>query len=841
MKTTLLLASGWSLVRLPPRERLNTQQLPQEGWLALSHFPMQVQDVLLEYGQLPQEVLVGWCDEAKWIAEYDWLYACEFDIEQEKRPARLVLHGVDTIADIYLNDRLIARHDDLFLPEDVDITGMLKAHNRLLIHFHNIRDAEKNARYAPEWTGMVDRWKTIRKPGYDRADERIRHGSNYQGAHPYFTPVGLYDDVELALYDSARIAQDCLRASVQADNAVGHVAGEFRIERFFGREPLAVRVTLTDERQNRIYEETVPVDGAGCAKHAGTVDRPMLWNPRGFGAQPLYTVQAELIGCGQGESRVLDRRVKQIGFRNVKMDGAFNFQINGKTVRLWGGSMDPFQGYTHCWQRDRVMRVLDMVENANMNTLRIWGQGIPYKDELYEEADRRGILIWQEFFLANGAYPEGEAFEAKIRAEAEYLVRRLRHHASLLLWCGGNETRMGAEFADRNRPFYGEKLITEVLPEVAARLDPERYYHENSPSGGRWANDPLEGDYHTYDCIWSYPDGEYPNMVSEHIRTSPPAMHSLKRIVREEGFWPDGYRGQFTYNHRFPLPDSWMERTNWPAMMEYKTGPIWEFYDADTPEEMLYRFGAAYALEMRRGLERVRMGSREGGLYRKRRCRGHFSCKLNDSWPKCYCAVIDFFGEGYMPYYATRRGQEPVLVCFDIRDHINLWLVNDSAEDIEGTVIFSLFDQIENRFSDTKEVRIGMPQGQSDIVMNLDFLQFFRKYKLLHARFVDSFGVTRSSVVDYVDIERHMRFPQARLTVRTEGNELLIETDRFARCVEICGNADGDAFGWMFEDNYFDLLPGECKRVRVLGTHRKGTITLKPHYSPYQTVVEYRA
>ncbi len=273
----------------------------------------------------------------------------------------------------------------------------------------------------------------------------------------------------------------------------------------------------------------------------------------------------------------------------------------------------------------------------------------------------------------------------------------------------------------------------------------------------------------------------------------------------------------------------------------YKRKRIWEFYDADTPEEMLYRFGAAYALEMRRGLERVRMGSREGGLYRKRRCRGHFSCKLNDSWPKCYCAVIDFFGEGYMPYYATRRGQEPVLVCFDIRDHINLWLVNDSAEDIEGTVIFSLFDPIENRFSDTKEVRIGMPQGQSDIVMNLDFLQFFRKYKLLHARFVDSFGVTRSSVVDYVDIERHMRFPQARLTVRAEGNELLIETDRFARCVEICGNADGDAFGWMFEDNYFDLLPGECKRVRVLGTHRKGTITLKPHYSPYQTVVEYRA
>ena len=187
------------------------------------------------------------------------------------------------------------------------------------------------------------------------------------------------------------------------------------------------------------------------------------------------------------------------------------------------------------------------------------------------------------------------------------------------------------------------------------------------------------------------------------------------------------------------------------------------------------------------------------------RSKGHFSCKLNDTWPKIYCAVIDYFQEGYIPYYATKQAQEPVLVCFDIRtETINLWLVNDSAEDIRGTVTFRLFSLPENRFVSEKVVDASMPQGGADIVLNLDYLQHFRKYHLLYACFKNEAGEVVNYSIDFVDIERHISFPDARLEVRTEGNALLITTDRFARCVEISGNDDGDEFGWRFEDNYFE-------------------------------------
>lgn len=82
--------------------------------------------------------------------------------------------------------------------------------------------------------------------------------------------------------------------------------------------------------------------------------------------------------------------------------------------------------------------------------------------------------------------------------------------------------------------------------------------------------------------------------------------------------------------------------------------------------------------------------------------------------------------------------------------------------------------------------------------------------------------------------ERRLPFPAAKLTVSAEGDTLVITTDAYARCVELSGETEeGDAFGWFFEDNYFDLLPFETRRVRVGGRHTAGTLTARAHYSPY--------
>ncbi len=90
------------------------------------------------------------------------------------------------------------------------------------------------------------------------------------------------------------------------------------------------------------------------------------------------------------------------------------------------------------------------------------------------------------------------------------------------------------------------------------------------------------------------------------------------------------------------------------------------------------------------------------------------------------------------------------------------------------------------------------------------------------------------------DIERQITFPEARLDVQVRDGALVISTDRFARAVVLEGNADGDEFGWLFEDNWFDLLPGETKIVRVLGDHKQGRITARAWYSPHTTEIEWQ-
>jgi hypothetical protein len=405
------------------------------------------------------------------------------------------------------------------------------------------------------------------------------------------------------------------------------------------------------------------------------------------------------------------------------------------------------------------------------------------------------------------------------------------------MWCGGNETVMGAEHD--GKLVNGTPILLEDFPRLLAELDPGRYYHPSSPSGGAWANDPREGDYHTYNCVIEYPYGEYPNFMSECIRTAPPVLHSLRRFVKGD-LWPRGYDGKFRHGDTFPFPENWAARTHHSAKGHIKTGPYWEFYDADTPEDLIYRFAASYGKDLRRELEHVRMGSPDGDVPQSKRSKGFCSCKLLDTWPKIYCAIIDYYQEGFIPYYTTKRGLRPLLLCFDRKDSIRLWLCNDSAGDFTGRVKLGLYHLETERFIAEETFPVSMGQGESGIVRDLAaFRYFFPKETLLTAVLEDGGGAALSDSIDYVTEERRLKFPDAVLSAEVSGGEISVTTDRFARCVEILGEKDGDPFGWLFSDNYFDLLPGTVKKIKVVDGPGRGSITLKAHYSNHRTTLRY--
>jgi beta-mannosidase len=833
MKDMILLNKGWEIKQVAPAPRVRPDGVGEDTWIEARRFPAQVHDILYDHKLIPEEYRVGWCQGTIWTDDLDWLYRCSF-AGRAGVSARLVFKGIDTIADIYLNGELVATHDDFFVSEVVDVSKKLKAENVLLLHFHNVKGALASMTMPPGWDNQMLKCKLIRKPVHDFIPEGVTAGSEYQGSNPSFTPVGIFRDVLLVYPGQREIEQSDLRAFL-SDSGQGVVS--FEASGHGEAAGLEVKLLVIDQ-DGRTYSCAAPCapagDGTFRCSLALALNNPLLWWPRGMGPQSLYAVEASL--CKDGE--VLDCVKKHVGFRRVENPSSLEFLVNGKRVRLWGGSMDPLQGYSHCWEPDRGRRLFTLVENANMNTLRIWGEGIPLPDCFYEEADARGILIWQEFFLGHCNCPDSSAYKAKYLKEARELILRLRHHASLLMWCGGNETIMGAEHELKRK--IGHEVLLEEFPKLLKELDPGRYYHPSSPSGGAWANDPREGDYHTYNCVLEYPYQAYPNFTSECIRTAPPVKHSLRQFIKGE-LWPQGYDGKFRHEDTFPFPANWAVRTCHRVRGEIKTGPFWEFYDADNEDQLIYRFAAAYGKDLRKELERIRMGSRDGGVHPSRRSKGFLSCKLLDTWPKVYCAVIDFFQEGFIPYYTTLRGMQPLLLCFDLQDSIRLWLCNDSGDSFSGRVKLGLYSLTSEKLIADEDITVSMGQGESGIIRDLAGLRyFFPKETLLTAQLFDASGNLMTYSVDYVTEERRLKFPDASLKAHVRDGELSITTDCFARCVEILGERDGNPFGWLFSDNYFDLLPGMTRKVRVVDGPDRGTISLKPHYSNGAVTVQYR-
>ena len=102
---------------------------------------------------------------------------------------------------------------------------------------------------------------------------------------------------------------------------------------------------------------------------------------------------------------------------------------------------------------ERRAPLLDLAEQANMNVLRVWADGEIHADSFYDECDRRGFLVWQDFMFGYGMHPTWLPGHMDIyRQQAEETVCRLRNHTCIFLWCGGNENMMAWNFAFRDNP-----------------------------------------------------------------------------------------------------------------------------------------------------------------------------------------------------------------------------------------------------------------------------------------------------------------------------------------------------------------------------------------------------
>jgi beta-mannosidase len=805
---------GWSLRSVEPGTALTPELLTAtEGWLPVAAMPAMVPDVLLAHGKIEAPWLPGGTEKCFWMGERDWVYALKFSAKTG-RASQLRFLGLDGKAEVYLNGNRIASHADESVPLTVDVGAALRPENLLVLRFRaSANQADGGARQSPN--------------------------GSYLGPNPLLTSVGIFDQVWLETSDGHTLEEAVVDASLNETLSLGTLAIDAAGT---SQSPsVNVRVRVLDP-EGKAVAETLTVakvtEGRFDGRCALKVERPRLWWPRGYGAQPLYRVQVTLL-AGDRPQQTLQRTV---GFRRVTMSEPLHFVVNGVPVFLRGGNWVTPNLLSRVWDQAREERLFALAENAHFNAFRLWGPVMAPHDNFYEMADARGFLLWQDF--SRLPLRPDEASRARCREKATRQIKRLKHHPSILCWCGNNESAMWAH-EDYNKDFtdhgpWPGLVAAEEIGAICKQLDPDRHYQPSSPYGGANHNDPREGNTHGYTNMWFVPGYDYLNFASEDTRIAAPVVHSLQRFMKPEHLWPAGYSTLYVHGNKHPFPESWLPYTTSESWK--KTGPVEQFYDATDLGGLVYRLGMAEGLYYQDTVERQRRGRPAEEPGGRRCCSGYLVWKYNDSWPSVYSAKVDFFLEPYHAYYALRRAYEPVMLSFDLDTFIYLWAVNDSTATVSGTVRIQLYHLEQNEFRKEIVREVSVPPGKSQVVVRLDQagIRAFRREHILFATLTDSAGMVLARTNAFSDIERRLTFPAAKLDAKVVNGALEITTDKFARAVNLTGDAAGDAFGWFFEDNYFDIFPGEKKVVRILGDPRSGRITAKPWYSPHTSSVEWQ-
>ena len=746
--------------------------------------------------------------EALKLMENDFVYSRRFEVGADLLGCESVIlrcEGLDTLAEIRVNGALAGTAENMHRIWEYDVKSLLReGENDISVRFASptkyIREAYALSRADGSSDAMVG-FPLLRKAhcmfGWDWG--------------PRLPDAGIWRPISLLGIDTARIRDVLiLQDHSRAPDAVALTVRTNLEHVGAGEAAVRVRVTGPGGETFEACGEEAVID----------IPEPKLWWPAGFGDQPLYTVTVTL----EKDGAELDSSEKRIGLRTMtvtrKKDEwgeSFSHCVNGVDIFAMGADYIPEDNLLPRVNPERTRKLLTDARAANMNCVRVWGGGYYPEDAFYDICDELGLLVWQDFMFACAVYNLTDEFEANITAEFVDNVRRLRHHPSLALWCGNNEMEQfvaqGEWVSSKRQAADYIKMYEYVIPKVLKTEDPQAFYWPASPSSGGSFDepqDPNRGDVHYWD-VWHglKPFTDYRNYlfryVSEFGFQSFPCMETIESFTLPED------RNLFSY-----VMEKHQRNASANGRIVFYLSQMY-LYPREM-SELVYASQLLQAQAMQYGVEHWR---RHRG-----RCMGAVIWQLNDCWPVASWASIDYFGRWKALHYYAKRFFAPVLIScheegilsqntnvnaepFALKKSARLNVSNETRSPFAGTVRWSL------RRPDASVIREGSESVSVSALdtLWLDELDFSEEdtygtyfaYELLDA---EGRTVGEGSVLFCPP--KHFRFADPELSVRREGDELVVTARAYARSVEILAGADT-----VLEDNYFDMNAGE-RRVKIV-------------------------
>ncbi|GAA5950527.1 hypothetical protein JCM21900_001217 [Sporobolomyces salmonicolor] len=635
-----------------------------------SQFPSQIHPELLTAGLIPNPFLRRNEELVQWVGEVDWIYRCSFELWKaptKGEQADLVFEGLDTFATVFVNGTKVLKADNMFLRYRVCLTDTLvPGTNTIYIVFHSAfrrgRQLEEEHlgrdKHSPAWNGDASRL-FVRKAGYN-------YGWDWG---PVLMTAGPWRPVRLEMY-SSRIYDFWPRGFV-SDTLEPVLKVHFKIVDVSPSHLLNFSLLDSSRRNLTKLSITASDDGEHCWRFEQ--DEVELWWPAGMGKQVLYTVKLDLVDEKTGT--VLDSTERQIGFRRVRVvqeplndqpGTSFCFEINNTPIFSGGSNWIPLDSFLSNATPERYRQWLELLVEGHQNMVRVWGGGIYEDDAFYDTCDELGILVWQDFMFACGAYPAHPDFLATVKEEAEANVVRLRTHACLAIFAGNNEDYQLAEAenlgydpkdhdGDWTRTgFPAREIYERLIPSIVLEHS-DVFYSPGSPWGGSSTRDVTVGDIHQWD-VWhgsQFPYQDFGKLsgrfVSEFGMEGAPDLRTIDYFL-------DGDTSE-----RFPQSRT-MDSHNKAGGFERRLAAYLSenIRFASTIEGYAYatQFIQAEALANAFGSWRRLF---KGGIERAY-CAGALVWQLNDVWPCTSWAICDYFLRPKPAYFAMKRALAPVAI-----------------------------------------------------------------------------------------------------------------------------------------------------------------------------------
>lgn len=739
----------------------------------------------------------------------DYVFTRTFDVDEEllaQQHIVLVCEGLDTLAEISINGTFLAKTDNMHRTWKFQAKKLLHpGKNEIQIVFRSVLrfiedypyEAHKKINYIPcgSMKGNQLLCKAHSMFGWDWGPQTI--------------DAGIFRDIYLQGYSHARI-EDIRIHQQHAKNV--SVQTSITLSESVPGQKLCVELS-EDGADKPLQTKLCKTNADGVAAVDFVIENPKLWWPNDYGDQPLYIVRTTLL---DEDGTSLESITRRIGLRTLTISqekdewgNEFAFCVNGVKIFTRGGNYIPDDClYTRITEK-KLDYILESCRRAHFNCVRVWGGGYYPSDAFYDLCDEKGLIVWQDLMYACNVYDVTDAFAENCRQETYDNVRRLRHHASLGLWCGNNEIESAWDHwgdFQKETPYLRAdyiRLFEEVLPKAVQEADGETFYWHSSPSSGGCFDNPDDanrGDTHYWD-VWH---GQKP--FTDYRKY-------FFRFCSEFGF--QSFPCAKTVNS-FTLED---DRNIFSRVMESHqkndaaNGKMLYYLSENLryPKDLTHLLYASQVLQgmaIKYGVDHWRRN--------RGRCMGTLYWQINDDWPAPSWSSIDYFGRWKALHYMAQKFYAPHAVSMTLEDHrCHVYFSNESFETTEYSLTLSIRD-LSGNVLETYETQGNSPAFSAIETAVVDICSWEDQKDDV---FLEAVIHTKDQKV-LKDVETLVPYKYLNLknpVISTEAEEtndafiLHISSDCFAPFVAL----DFDDADVIFSDNFFHLTDKTVQDIIV--------------------------